>query len=916
MFEKKLGEGLGKITKATLRAFTGKSRMTQQQYYTALDEYNAEVDRLHKEERKQKERERKRKSRAKQGQKYYEENIKIYVPKDNEKPLADIFNILKNNYVGKSIMIIGREDDNIVQNVDVEVDTDFNNWWKKTGVWIFQPNSDTTMWDEHPDIKYYFYEANKKINTTKIIQYFKEGNVNCLLKPIDEWAHMCLDESKSEGAKKRYNAIINKIQKISLEIGDNGVCETELNRITNDLQVDISIEYPVYKDDKYIVESKSNRKALKHFIMRNTRLDHVELNEFEYLNNVEIVDKERLYEIKCELDNNNTHYTFETTLDGIRSISTLDKTYKLSDTFYDMCNQFEIDTGLNECYIDDIDDKELSMFVKAGTHYNSTVDFNNFKLYDMDNINHIDMESAYANYSYCDYYEGFLGKITDFRKTDKIMGVGLYEIYDLVLSDEVKELNDMLHIFMDNNVYTSPELKYLTDNDCTYKIRGGCWGIKPLKFEMCEAMYEKYDGIKGYAKYIGKCDSHYLNKKMWCNGDEELAKVIPNCVYYQNNAICISYPKKHNYHLGHITAFITAYQRLQVLDQLMRMNLNNIVRVCVDGIYYVGDCKYTYPFGYKTKKTFENVAGDSYVSDITNFQMDWKYGEYKQSYHKELHRGEGGNGKTHKNLLDNGNIRLLYLSPSWKLATNKRNEYGCASEVWSNILTDDPEKWGIIKRRYNVFLIDEVSMMSETDKQSIFNRYDNIKLIFCGDIGFQAPPFNKTGEPVIEINTKGFDVIIDYNTNYRFKCNKLKALIAEMRYMIAHCCPTKIFNEYVINQLNDRIISDNDVQQMYNINDMILSRSHEIKDKYTNMFQHLNKWYVLKNTRLYQNGCIVIGDKPDTTCEIRHSYTIHSIQGETASHKLFINIEKYYDPRLLYTAVSRAKRLDQIYLIK
>ena len=63
MFEKKLGEGLGKITKATLRAFTGKSRMTQQQYYTALDEYNAEVDRLHNQERTKKEQLRKTKDK-------------------------------------------------------------------------------------------------------------------------------------------------------------------------------------------------------------------------------------------------------------------------------------------------------------------------------------------------------------------------------------------------------------------------------------------------------------------------------------------------------------------------------------------------------------------------------------------------------------------------------------------------------------------------------------------------------------------------------------------------------------------------------------------------------------------------------------------------------------------------------------
>ena len=46
---------------------------------------------------------------------------------------------------------------------------------------------------------------------------------------------------------------------------------------------------------------------------------------------------------------------------------------------------------------------------------------------------------------------------------------------------------------------------------------------------------------------------------------------------------------KHNYHLGHITAFITAYQRLNVLEQLLKIDYDNIIRVCVDGIYTITD---------------------------------------------------------------------------------------------------------------------------------------------------------------------------------------------------------------------------------------------------------------------------------------------------------------------------------------
>ena len=46
----------------------------------------------------------------------------------------------------------------------------------------------------------------------------------------------------------------------------------------------------------------------------------------------------------------------------------------------------------------------------------------------------------------------------------------------------------------------------------------------------------------------------------------------------------------------------------------------------------------------------------------------------------------------------------------------------------------------------------------------------------------------------------------------------------------------------------------------------------------------------MENNRLYCNGDIVIGKKPESCKnEIRHCFTTHSIQGETAKNNLFID---------------------------
>ncbi len=55
--------------------------------------------------------------------------------------------------------------------------------------------------------------------------------------------------------------------------------------------------------------------------------------------------------------------------------------------------------------------------------------------------------SCLTIYDMCKYYEGFLGKITDFRKTDKIEGLGYYTITNIQLTGKVEELNNEDYLF-------------------------------------------------------------------------------------------------------------------------------------------------------------------------------------------------------------------------------------------------------------------------------------------------------------------------------------------------------------------------------------------------------------------------------------------------------------------------------------
>ena len=147
------------------------------------------------------------------------------------------------------------------------------------------------------------------------------------------------------------------------------------------------------------------------------------------------------------------------------------------------------------------------------------------------NMKHMDLRKAYTRGAECIKYRGYLGKITDFRKTDKIMGLGIYMINNINFNgnDLIKNIG-VLH---ENNSYPSPELEYYNDLGITFDIDMGAWGSSIdidfsygrviMKKEVEEeggewtdeleeeyedmhkglGMYQKEDGVSHFCKWFG-----------------------------------------------------------------------------------------------------------------------------------------------------------------------------------------------------------------------------------------------------------------------------------------------------------------------------------------------------------------------------------------------------------------------------
>lgn len=791
--------------------------------------------------------------------------------------------------------------------------------------------SETFLWEFYNNKgKIYITEIKQIKKTPPKWQKYLDGPNHCFFSPmINVFKNKC-DSVESKRSKYRYLELISKCEKYMVQYAD-GIPENDIQKVIDDLQISITIHCPfsVHTDSyKTYTSAKKSNFSIK-FI--NSRIDHVELiDKLIDTNNIEFVEcVEDLTNIVDNAFNKKEYCTYKKNLASISEVYTNDKVYKVKSNvdYRNTVNEFIKKYNMSSFKIDNSNQK-LFDFVLSSCHLNLCVDFEDTKQLDKDDpsILHIDQEQSYANFKKCHLYDGFLGKITDFRPTDKHETIGLYYVdsFDLTNANpKFKFYNDYLDICK-CGVFPSPDLKLFDFYNVKYKIRYGAYGSKfdfDFPKNMTDRITAKINGIPYYSKFAGELAcissvSNYYMKKI----PEFAEHVYSN---YQNNEsisinenkdeIILTQKKDYISHSAHILAFLTSYSRISTIEQLMNMNEKKIIRVCSDGIYFY-DSKHTLLNNFKKEehKTFKNQPAKCYLSsfELNNIFPD---SQPKPYFKNELYLGAGGCGKTHLNLTDKGLIKPLFCSPTWDLANDKKNQYNVNVCTHQGLLNSSNDKMKLYQNYYNVIIVDECSMLSEHQKNQIMEKYKMHKLIFCGDLNYQIGPFES--KPMNESN---FNKVYYLTENYRIKCNELKKNLENIRNNINDTKKIKIKIQKI--KLNQLI-------ETYDINDVIISHTNLIKDQFTNQlkdkFTTEKKYYVTetKDHFKYQVGNIYIltneqkEQMKEATLEERYAFTAHSIQGRTFKNRIFIHPNVFDSPQLLYTAMSRAEYNKQIYLI-
>ncbi len=847
-----------------------------------------------------------------------------------EQGSGSIWQKLKN--LNGNVRITILDDGDVIRSFTVDLDA-------KSGDAYYGLYYDTeynNLFEEHPGAQVVITK-DANIRPERIAQAFKHGITNCLFKPIVEYFQMKEDTAQTEGTRLKYKSRVSVTKRLESQYHDTGVPEKDLQCIADKLQVGLKIHLPFNIN---LVEVKPNKKALTNFEYVNTKLNHIDgFNHNEIVNKkIEQITHKEMNDMYNKLCNDNEYFIFKRNHCGVSQISTLCKSYNIVQDFSKFIDEFLVSSNLINCRICDIRDYNLSQYVRAGNHSNQCIDFKQVHMdtemyMDLEiesgrycvphfGYNHMDQEKAYKNVNKCKWYEGYVGKITDFRPTNKIVGVGLYTITNLKLSPVLEKLNNKMLIFGNGMVFPSPVLKFLKDNGCEFDITEGCWGIDiDFNFDDPRWLNKSDDGRKRktpwYSKFVGVMEMEVLTDNFYMNADKDYIQNLTS--YLQEGTyktwedeVKFMMNKDSNKHLSHITAFIKSYCLINTLEQLICMNYDDIIRVVCDGIFHYGDYELLNNFRKEEKEIcYKQFCGGTFISNRF-IDKTWTVDcEFKEHHKREFHKGAGGTGKTTKILVDSGFQKICYFAPSWKLARQKQKEHNIKSNVFYNLISKDPACWRPIIKRFNVLVIDEVSMLNNKFKELFFERFKECKIIMCGDVGHQLDGINDPvfKVPYVNFNEEGFDYIQEHTINYRVKCDKL---LTKLNYI------RKLQDEGRIDLIKKYVICNfQKISEIpnYRVSDMILARTHKMKDTFTEKFKCLEKYYITENTQMYSNGEIVYEKPINTRCELRHAYTVHSIQGETAENNLYICMNDMFNHKMIYTALSRARRWEQIYLI-
>jgi hypothetical protein len=786
-------------------------------------------------------------------------------------------------------------------------------YWRDIYVHLVE-GTDKFIWEEHPGTLVITSEINESVKPIRLVQKFREGiQFNCVLDPlIDKYV---VERDGAETRNKRYecNKVIKALEDMREKYID-GVPEGEpMEELAKIIKRKIEITDTF--GDAY---TEYNKKSSRVIQFSNTCENHVEVGHLTYKGKAGVVNslKEILADARDRHRTNNEFYSIRKNNGEVVEVRSMRGAWKLKNDLHELYEKFNEDIGISDCKFDAVANWDLFQFVKEAC----TIDSAPIKIGDVECDNMIDMEKAYCQFKRSRYYKGFLGKIsswwdlTGFDSSFVRRHIGIYRF-------RVSEVCEVLRLLgLRDGVYvrTSVEIEQMMDLGCKVELMGGCVGSS-FDFEFSEEMMAQrvIDGVKmrPYKWWSGCLGRESFDTIYEFSGSYDWCchlKSLGHNVFYSDGIIRAVLPKKHVYVGHHIMAFITGYLRTNVIDAMLSIGVNRISHVVMDGIYLKGEAVVD---GFVAKKMMEhtNFNDGWYETSIINYEFAALKDERLIS--NCMLCGAGGTGKTDSVLRLNGKAYrdLLFVVPQHLLGAEKKEEYGVRYTTIHTLIGIDCRAWKETRSEPAVIVLDEGTMIDSEWIVRVIAMYPNSLVYVCGDfvklddrvVSGQC----RSGKPGLFNKVFSGLPMVMFETDYRSKDYQIKELKKSIR--------DKMFELYTDGEVIDAMALYwwlKDVVEVVPFDRAVcmepgiwIAGTHATNRKLIG--KGIVSGYITKDReKIYE----MRGDVVET----RGSFTTHSFQGSTIKDKrVYICIKDSFELAMIYTAVSRAVRMEQLVFV-
>lgn len=768
-----------------------------------------------------------------------------------------------------------------------------------------------------------------------VFQRYRDGSLNCVIAPLLSYIVAKRDAATGEKRRVKFTRLAKKVEKMLVEYHETGVSDTELQSVADRTCIQITVITPCIREPRVFEPAQNKIGAVE---LTNVRIGHVEQTT---MNNVVHVTREGLEAKWKQLGETDVWHMTQRNASGVVAVCTAEGTFKVKAPHGDFVRAQLEKFGMENAWICDKKNPHLSAFIRDGVHMNGHIDAKDTSGYALElpcggiqsgNREYacVDQARAYRNFQSCQWYDGFVFDFTDHRKTDRVRGPGYYQITDIVLGPNLEAVDKILGgVYVDGCVYPSCEIAYLTSMGAAFRIVAGAWGRR-REFNFDDDGWLGEDGTsKLYATWVGRAMMKRDIDRWYVRGTREFlshiaheAKTSPMAKYvhyFENlDELCITYDREKALHMAHISGVIVSCTRINTIEQLRAMQLPKVLRVACDAVYVEPhEFELRNVFRVKDELMKTNIPGTRYIHACPH--LEETEGEDFDSRHTLYITGPGGAGKTHFVLTDKGIPKgsVLYSGPSHKLCASKRLEYGVDAAPHKSLMTMNP-KWRGFKR-YSIILVDECSTITEDEQEFLRVRYPHAMIIYAGD-PCQVPHFDVLGARVrLPFNPEKCERTHSLTHNWRCTCPLLLDVLQNLRDEIkVRGSGSRIAREAFPMLELEALLAEYNPER-----DMILCHSNVVKDLITNYMSAAGKapkFMVMKKTGKFYNGDIVHElEAPlevGKNCELRHGYTVHSVQGETVEGNVFAALEAASNNNVLYTLISRARKHHQIKMFK